>query len=310
MRRSTLLWILLPGLLALFGCDIEDFDSSARYTADFHYSYPLSAGGRLSLENFNGSIEITGWDENQVEISGTKYAPTPELRDAMKIDISHSPDEVTIRTVRPSERRGNMGAKYVLRVPRKVQLDRITSSNGSVRVSEIEGAARVRTSNGAVRVANLRGSLDVQTSNGQVDIQSLDGSAVLRTSNGRIHADEVRGAVDASTSNGGVTVRVGKTTGAHPVRIQTSNGGVELTLAETNPDDIRVSSSNSGITLHLPQSTNARIVANTSNSSINTEFDVKTQGNLSKHHLEGEIGSGGPTIQLSTSNGGIRILKL
>lgn len=310
MRRSTLLWILLPGLIGLLGCDIEDFGSSERYTADFHYNYALHSGGRLSLENFNGSIEITGWDQETVDISGTKYAPTPELRDAMKIDVSNTPDEVTIRTVRPSERRGNMGAKYIVRVPRKTQLDRITSSNGSVRVSEVEGAVRLRTSNGAVRTLNLRGNLDVQTSNGAVEIQSLDGNAVLRTSNGRIHADEVRGSVDATTSNGGVTVRIGKTEGSHPVKIETSNGGVDLTLAAENRSDIRVSSSNSGITLHLPQSTNARLVASTSNSSISTEFDVKTQGSLSKHHLEGDIGAGGPTIQLSTSNGGIRVLKM
>src|SRR5579885_502067 len=75
MRRSMLLWPLLPGLLALAGCDIEDFAASERSTTDFHYSYALKSGGRLSLENFNGSVEITGWDQETVDISGAKYAP-------------------------------------------------------------------------------------------------------------------------------------------------------------------------------------------------------------------------------------------
>ncbi|HZT33844.1 MAG TPA: DUF4097 family beta strand repeat-containing protein [Bryobacteraceae bacterium] len=310
MRRSMLLWPLLPGLLALAGCDIEDFAASERSTTDFHYSYALKSGGRLSLENFNGSVEITGWDQETVDISGAKYAPTSELRDAIQIDISHSPDAVSIRTVRPSDRRGNMGARYVVKVPRRTQLERIVSSNGSLRVNGIEGDGRLKTSNAAVRAADLHGNLDVQTSNGAIDLQGLEGAATLHTSNGHIHAEDVRGSVDASTSNGGVNVRVAHSSGARPVKIETSNGGVDLTLDGPLQSDVRVSTSNGGITVRLPQSINARLIASTTNNSINSEFEVKTQGTVSKHHLEGTIGSGGPSIDISTNNGGIRLLKL
>jgi hypothetical protein len=52
------------------------------------------------------------------------------------------------------------------------------------------------------------------------------------------------------------------------------------------------------------------LAAHASNSSISTEFEVATQGTLDKHHLEGKIGAGGPAIELSTSNGSIRLMKL
>src|SRR4051794_36009961 len=121
------------GLLLLAGCDWEDFGSSTQYSTDFHYSYPLNAGGRVSLENFNGSVEIAGWDQPTVDISGAKYGSTPEARDAVKIDVAAGPTMVAIRTIRPVERK-NVGARYVLRVPRRAELDRITTSNGSLRV--------------------------------------------------------------------------------------------------------------------------------------------------------------------------------
>ena len=38
--------------------------------------------------------------------------------------------------------------------------------------------------------------------------------------------------------------------------------------------------------------------------------ELQVHGLLSKHNIEGTIGSGGPSLQLTTSNGGIRILKL
>lgn len=310
MRRSVFALSLAAALVWLPACDIEDFGSSDRYAADFHYSYPLKPGGRLSVESFNGSIEVSSWDQGTVDISGTKYAATPELRDSMKIDIVNTPDSVHVRTVRPSERRGNMGAKYIIRVPRKVELERITSSNGGIRVTDIEGAARLRSSNGGIHVETLRGTLEVQTSNGGIDVRSIDGPVTVRTSNGRVQADEVRGTLEATTSNGSIHVHLVKPEPSRPVKLESSNGSIELTMDSNSQNDVRASTSNAGITLHMPSSINARLRAHTSNSSITSEFDVQTQGTISKHTLEGTIGSGGPLLDLETSNGGIRLLKM
>src|SRR6476660_3720077 len=289
MRKRTFL-VLAPVLLFLAGCDLEDLGSSDRYTADFHYG-SLKAT-RLSVENFNGSIEIASWDQDSIDISGVKYAGTTELRDAMKIDVATTGDTLHVRTVRPSERRGNMGAKYVIKVPRKIELDRITSSNGGIRVTD------------------MKGSVDAQTSNGSVEVQDLDGSAVLKTSNGRVHAEGVKGTLEAETSNGGINVHVAKAEAGRPVKLETSNGSIELTVDNANQNDVHASTSNAGITVHMPASIAARVRAHTSNGSISSDFEVQAQGQITKHSLEGTIGSGGPVLDLSTSNGSIRLEKL
>ncbi len=307
MRKLTFL-VLAPVLLFLAGCDLEDLGSSDRFTADFHYG-SLKAR-RLSVENFNGSIEIASWDQDSIDISGVKYAGTAELRDAMKIDVAATGDTLHVRTVRPSERHGNMGAKYVIKVPRKIELDRITSSNGSIRVNDIEGAARLRSSNGGIHVTNMKGNVDAQTSNGGVEVQDLDGSAVLKTSNGRVHAEGVRGTLEAETSNGGINVHLTKAEASRPVKLDTSNGSIDLTVDSGNPNDVHASTSNAGITVHMPPSIGARLRAHTSNGSITSDFEVQVQGQISKHSLEGTIGSGGPVLDLATSNGGIHLVKL
>jgi len=310
MRKRSFL-LCLPALLFLAGCDFEDFGSSDRYTADFHYAnYHLKPGGSLSVENMNGSIELSGWDQDTVDISGVKYAATPELRDAIKIDIVETGNSIQIRTIKPSERHGNLGAKYVIRVPRKTELARITSSNGAIRVTDMEGGARLRSSNGGIHVANLKGNLDAQTSNGGIEVQDAEGATILRTSNGRVHAEGVRGSLEAHSSNGGINVHLAKTEAGRPVRLDTSNGSIDLTVDNTNQNDVYASTSNAGITVHMPSSINARVRAHTSNASISSDFDVQVQGQISKHSLEGTIGSGGPVLDLSTSNGGIRLEKL
>src|SRR5207302_11157719 len=114
---------------------------------DFHGTFPLNSGGTVALENFNGSVEVFAWDQNSVDVSATKYASTKEQLDAVKIDVAAgSSASVRIRTIRPSSWHGNMGARYTLRVPRRVQLDSITTSNGAIRVEGIDGAAHLRTS--------------------------------------------------------------------------------------------------------------------------------------------------------------------
>jgi len=308
MRKSTLL-LLAPALLFTAGCDIEDFGSSERFTADFHYSEPLKAGGRITVENFNGSIEIKGSDRDTVDVSGVKFAGTQDLLDQVKIEVVKTGDAVQIRTVRPSFR-GNMGAKYMISVPRKVELDRITSSNGSIHVDDVEGPARLRTSNGAVHANNLKGNVDIATSNGSIEVEELEGSAILKTSNGRVKADGVRGQIEAETSNGGINVHVAKAESGHPMRLETSNGGIDVTVDQPTMNDVTATTSNAGITVHLAPTIAAKVRAHTSNGSISSDFDVKAQGQISKHSLEGTIGEGGPTLELSTSNGSIHLVKL
>ena len=90
--------ICLP-LLAIFLAGCDDFDlgnigGSDRYREDFHFSYPLSTGGSLRLENFNGSVEISGWDKNTVDIDGTKYANTEYRLKEMKVEVTPSANSI------------------------------------------------------------------------------------------------------------------------------------------------------------------------------------------------------------------------
>ena len=307
MRAKLILPAIAAGLVVLAGCDIEDLGGFERYHEDFHYSYPLKAGGRLSVEGFNGSVEVSVWDQETVDISGTKYARTQEDTHDLKIEVDHSADSVSVRAIRPSLRRGNYGARFAIKVPRGVVLERVTTSNGAIRASDGAGPARLKTSNGHVEVRRLKGSLNAETSNGPVELQDIDGAVDVRTSNGHIRAEGIRGALDATTSNSNIHATLEKVDGA--VRVQSSNGGIDLSLPPNTQSAVRAHTSNSGITLHLPGEVNARLSAGTSNASISTDFEMRMRGEISKHHIEGSIGNGGPLIDLSTSNGQIRIMK-
>jgi DUF4097 and DUF4098 domain-containing protein YvlB len=284
MRSPILVPVIAALMLSLTACEI-DLGDSARHSKDFHHNYPLAANGRLSVETFNGGVEISTWDRDEVDISGTKYGPSLDAMESLDVNIDHSPASVSVRAVRPSTTRGGYGVRFVIKVPRSAVLDRITSSNGAIRTVGGSGPSRFRTSNGQVRVEDLHGRLDASTSNGAIEMIGIGGDATAHTSNGRVRGEGIQGAVDVETSNGSVDVGVD----AVP------QGGV------------RVNTSNGSITMRLPRDGSARIAARTSNSSIDSEHDLRMRGPVSKNRLEGELGSGGPLVDLATSNGGIHL---
>jgi DUF4097 and DUF4098 domain-containing protein YvlB len=225
----------------------------------------------------------------------------------VRINVTPSANSIDIRTIRPTDTRCNCGARYVIHVPRKVEPSSIATSNGTIRVDTIEGRARLKTSNGSVHASQLQGALDARTSNGAVDVSDVIGDTSLHTSNGSIRADVKRGSFDATTSNGRITVRLVEPD-SKPVRLESSNGNIELTMDAAR--EVHADTSNSSITVRMPGSAGAMVKARTSNASITSDFDVSVRsGMISKHRLEGTIGSGGPLLDLSTSNGGIKLVR-
>ena len=313
MSRAT--WLLLPFALLLTGCEFDhDHDwggSSDKFKQDFHMSYPLKPGGRVSVESFNGSVEVLAWDRDEVDISGTKYASTQERLDQLKVDVIAGADAVRVRSIKPAQQsgwRGGAGVRYVLKVPRRTELDRIESSNGAVHVEGTEGAARLKSSNGAVKVNSLRGNLHAHTSNGSVELRDVTGDADLHTSNGRIRAEQHKGAATAETSNGSIRLDLLRTPAGKAIRAESSNGGIEINLPAANENDVHADTSNGGITVRIPGDSRATIKAHTSNAKVTTDFDVATTfTNKSKTRLDGTINGGGLLLDLASSNGNIRI---
>src|ERR1022692_2345678 len=202
MRAKSVFAIgtLSASLLSLTSCIVGVGDWE-RFSKDFHSSYPLKPGGRISVETFNGSVDISGWDQDTVDVSGTKFGPSQEDADNLRVDIDHSADSVSIHVQRPTDRRNNQGARLTIKIPRGTQLDRIVTSNSAIHTEDGAGPTHLRTSNGSIQVTSLHGQLEAETSNSSIELDGVDGNVRLHSSNGHIRAEHVNGSIDASTSN-------------------------------------------------------------------------------------------------------------
>ena len=129
-------------------------------------------------------------------------------------------------------------------------------------------------------------------------------AAELHTENGGIEISNIDGEISARTTNGGLTLRDlgGK------VRASTVNGGVNVALngSQWHGEGLFAKSTNGGVTVNAPDNYSAHLVAATVNGGVSVDFPIKIQGSI-RNHLDTQIGQGGPTIQVETTNGGVSI---
>ena len=55
-------------VLLLFAAAGHASDHQGKLAEEFHQVYPLSADGRIDLENINGPVHISSWDRNEVKV--------------------------------------------------------------------------------------------------------------------------------------------------------------------------------------------------------------------------------------------------
>src|SRR5687768_15085320 len=166
----------------------------------FEQSYPLSASGRVSVSNVNGSITVEAWDRNEVKLEAIKIADSKEALADVQLKIDSRADSFSVEADYDSWRRdrgektwknhNKLEVQFKLSVPRRAVLDEIETVNGSVTVSNFVNLTKVSAVNGNVIATNLRGTANLSTVNGEVsaDFDRLEsGSKIsLDTVNGKV----------------------------------------------------------------------------------------------------------------------------
>jgi hypothetical protein len=246
---GAILGVLCVPLLAAAQGNASD---KGRYTEEFHQTYPLTAGGRIELDNINGAVHITAWDQNQVKVDAVKYAGTKERLDQAKIEVEAGSDFVSIRTKYPNHdqtfdggRNDPAGVEYTLTVPRSARLDEIKLINGSLDVHGAGGEVRASCINGHLTAEGLQGRVKLSTINGRLEahFERLANAPVeLSSVNGNVELilpSDAKAELEASTVSGGITDEFGfpvhnRRFIGHDLRGQLGGGGTRIRVSNVN----------------------------------------------------------------------------
>jgi hypothetical protein len=125
----------------------------------------------------------------------------------------------------------------------------------------------------------------------------------VRNTNGKITVSDVNGNVVAHTTNGGI--RGNALTGGVDARV--TNGGVNIDLASISSERISLKSTNGGVSLTLPPAAKADLSASCTNGAIRISGLTLELSEQSRRRVEGRMNGGGTSIELRTTNGGVRV---
>ena len=128
---------------------------------------------------------------------------------------------------------------------------------------------------------------NLHTLNGGLTLTAIDGYLRGETTNGSLTIDHLAGDVEISTTNGSVHATLDGPTWQGP----------RLDLSTTN----------GAISVSVPANYSAHLKADTTNGSISLNHPAADQSGVHRHEIDTNLGSGGPTISFTTTNGGISI---
>ena len=297
---------------------------------DGHFDRTLTVTGPVDLDVQTGSGKITvrTGDSSKVEIHGHIHANHglfgADAEQRIREIEANPPIEQNGSTIRVGhienhDWKNNISISYELVVPAQTKLHSESGSGDQV-VQGIVGPADASSGSGSVRLSNIGGETHARTGSGDIELNGIHGAAKAIAGSGSIHAIGIAGALTASSGSGSVKfeqtaagdVEIG--TGSGDVEVKGAKGAVKVQTgsgsitAQGDPTgDWRLHTGSGDVSVELPQQASFNLVARTSSGSIDTSREIAVQGKLSPRELQGKVGSGGPTVELSTSSGSIQI---
>lgn len=218
--------------------------------------FTLGAGA-AAAETSNGSMRVTGERRNDILVRALVITYAREAARARELAKA-----ITIRqsgTIRADGPRGGnregWHVSFRIQAPHSTDLD-LTSSNGSIGVTDVRGRLQLRTSNGSIRLTNAAGNVMADTSNGSVNATlsgtKWEGDGLdISTSNGSVRVtmpDNYNARLVAGTSKGSINV-------GFPITVQGRIGGrnrdIDTTIGSGGPA-IRVRTSNGSVSVRRP----------------------------------------------------------
>ncbi|MFH1737581.1 MAG: hypothetical protein ABIH23_01145, partial [bacterium] len=121
-------------------------------------NWTLEAPGALVLdaETTNGSISISGWENETVTVDAWKEvrayteAEAEEFAREVKVQVQQEGDTIRVFKEHRKPPKGiNVSVRYEIQAPKTIE-PRLRTTNGSVRVYEIEAPISAQSTNGSV----------------------------------------------------------------------------------------------------------------------------------------------------------------
>jgi hypothetical protein len=250
---------------------------------DFKKTVELESGGSLTFSTDKGSVKISSWSQNQVEVVARIDPPEEVSEDygrraveGAQVEVLGGGRSVTIRSNFEgvpykddfgSRSRALPNIHYEIRAPRNIKLN-------------------VETDRSRAEINGFEGNISFNTDRTPVTATDLAGEIRIHMDRGELTLSKVRGAINVDTDRSDINLQGVRFEGDS--RFDLDRGELDIRLADTQGLSLQTDISRRG--------------------DFSTDLQISMQ-NMRGKNFDGTINGGGPRLVFRTDRGRIRLRR-
>lgn len=260
----------------------------------------------IEVSNVQGSVGITAWDRNEVELVAVLESDKDEL--AFEATDRHVRIEVDRSHGKNYGNSDEEDATLTLRVPKGARLI-IDTVSANITVNGVLGEQELESVSGEVKTQAFDAPVSLSSVSGEVIVAGNGGKAVVSTESvsGSTTATGLRGSYEGEVVSGNISATVAA---AERLSISTVSGDVEIQADLMPTARVSMESISGEITLTVKPPVNADFELESFSGHLKNCFDQKAR-DTSKYTPGSELnftqGSGGARVEIQTLSGKISI---
>ena len=166
------------------------FCTTAVAAEDINETMDADARSAVHISNIAGSVEVSGWSRNEVELSGELGSGVEELI------FERDGDEIIIQVRARQHNSRNISSDLVVKVPKLSSL-RINTVSADIEIDNVEGEQRLQSVSGDIETSAFAEDIEVESVSGDVEVDG-DGKAMrsrFNTVSGDIETEKLSGEI-------------------------------------------------------------------------------------------------------------------
>jgi hypothetical protein len=286
-NQRTIGWlIIIVGIVALATPRLRSQGTSKSTDPAVHFqkAFNITPGGTLDVDNYKGTIHITGSDTNQVAIDVNKHfegndADRKWWMENVQVNFKNENNRVSVEVKYPQwnctfcweSHDYTAAVELEIRVPRQINVQ-LESYKPDIKVAGIQGDVRIKSYKSPIEIADTTGAVRVDTYKETVKLRNVNLRGALEIKSYKADAE-----IDARSLGESVT-------------LENEKGSIVLRVP-----------ANAGMDLDYEGGRHA---------SFNSEFAITSQTGSFDSSFHGKVNQGGTRVRLRTGKGSVSLQKL
>jgi DUF4097 and DUF4098 domain-containing protein YvlB len=280
--------VALAAALASAGCtiDIRGDDRVVREEKRFQVGGEVD----LTVRTFDGTIDVRGWDRNEVLVRIERRGSNDADLDALEVRAEQQDGRVVVEARDPRSRDAASGwsspsVSFLVSTPRGAVV-RARTGDGNVTTSSLTGSVELETGDGALRAERVSGRIRGRTGEGDVRMSGVAGTLELDAGAGDVEVDGRFEMVDVRSGEGRIVF--------------------EANRGSAMKKDWSIATGDGTVTVRLPEDFDAEVEARTGDGRVRVNGDG-AEGRDERRVMRGTLGKGGRRLRLESGEGSIEI---